>query len=118
MVPSGLEDVAADFAAHLGAFLAVVVIEELSRSIAGDTADRRRHMRRVLLAAHRLDWLAVCAQVCFEELFVIGRGPLALRRWTLGQRRFRIDIVLSIVGVFETEGVFAFDVGSFIVEDF
>ena len=74
-MPSSLEEIATDFAAELGAFLAVVVIEIFGRSIAGDTAHRRRDMRGVLKSTDRLDWLAVLAQVCFEELSVIGRRP-------------------------------------------
>jgi len=102
----------------LGAFVAVVVVDVFSGGVAVGATGGRRHSGGRIAAADRLRVFAGTKTVFFDQVFPVGGRFPELGSWSGGERRLRIDIELSVVGMFETEGILAFDVGPIPVEDF
>lgn len=70
------------------------------------------------MAFDRLEIFAVFNAVELNESLPVFRRWLAFRDRTTGKRRIGIDVVFAIVGMIDAKRVFAFDVGTFSVEDF
>jgi hypothetical protein len=76
-----------------------------------------RHGGGRIAAANGLRVFAGAKAMFFDQGFPVGGRFAALGSWSGGEWRLRIDIELSVVGMFQTEGIFAFDIGAIPVED-
>ena len=55
--------------------------------------------------------------VQFDQIFPVSRRETSFWGGAFSDRRFRINIELTVIGMLLPKGALGFDIGSFIIED-